>query len=211
MRGHNCELCKGRQHIYDKGKRRWVPCSCLRARKESQARKQAGFGERFTRETWQTFIASHKIRGCKDLIREVARLKRGEESSSWFLVSGRPSKSRETIAALIVRSAVEGKHEAYKTSLADLINTEFGRGQEGFDGAARAPVLVLFIGNEPKHTYNKPVLERLMRTRWADNQFLVIVAEKPLSTLKKYYPSGIIGEFFDSNFTKVELSPKEEA
>lgn len=210
MRDHNCSLCEGSRHRYDTEKNRWVKCECLTAKDSMSRYDRAGVPKRFDDETWQTLVPSYRLKGVKKLVQEVARLKRGESSEGWFMVTGRPSRARDLIAALVLRTAVDGGHSAGRTDLPELITIEFGRGEEDQNDLVDRSVLVLYVGGEPAHKWNRHVMEKVIRKRWAKRQFLLLVAEVDPGRLASYYKSGIVQEALSQNFHRVHVGLKGE-
>lgn len=201
----SCETCGGTRHRYDDESRAWVKCEC--AAKEERCRKyeRAGVARRYWKETWKGFLRYHKIQPMKSLLLEVAKLSQGRASSGWFVLTGRPSAARNRMASLVLISACSGGIGARSVTLPGLIDVEF---QHEDRGVYRAPVLVCYVGSEPAHKWNRHVIEKLLRIRWGDGLFTLLVAEVGLGRLTSFYKSGVFAESLTDRFIKVEVSEK---
>lgn len=208
-RKEDCDLCGGSRHVFSKDKSKWVKCECAKVTQSKKRYAKAGVGARFKEETWQTFFKGYKVNGGKSLIRFAAKLKLEQEVDEWFMVTGRPSRARDLVATLILRTAVDNGRDAVTTSVSDLVQAEFGRAEERTDDVEKAELIVLYAGGEPKHSYNKHAVEKLIRRAYARKQAVILIAEATPSELKKYYKSGIVQEALSSSFGRIHVDAKE--
>ncbi len=186
---------------------RWVACPCLQTSRSEARYREAGVPLRFDDETWRTLAATYEVPELR-LLADVAKvLKRGEQPEDWLLVHGGPTRGRSLVMALLMRAACDGGLDARAVDLPGLIDVEFekGRGAEFY----RLDVLAIEVGRESPNKWNRVVLEKAIRQRWADKRFLVLVAHRDPSRLPSLYRSPVLEDAFEEKFRRVRVKERE--
>lgn len=203
--------CEGRKHVWSPTAKAMVPCVCLKRERQGVRYRKAGIPTRFEHETWRTFFDLWRPSEARTLA-DVARALKTPgkiEPTPMLLLTGRPSLGRELAGALLARSACDGGRTAMLTNLPALIDYEFGREDEG-KGADpyRKGLLVVTVGSEPGHKWNRPTLEKVIRIR-SDFELptvLSVQGHEPHS-LGSLYHSSVVEEAV-RQFTRIEVTPR---
>lgn len=201
----DCEKCGGSRHVWSEAEAAYVPCECLRAQRGRARYRAAGVPERFDEETWRTFLDGYRATNVRALLGAARLLVKGEQPDRWILLHGLPSKARDLCSALVLRSACDGRMSARWLDLPMLIENEFdGRSAEPYE----LDVISLQVGGEPAHKWNRHVLERALRDRWAHRRFTLLVVDGDVTRLGALYKSPAIEEALRERFDKVRLEAK---
>lgn len=200
-----CSECQGSRHRWVGG--RWVACRCLLEERRQLRYRKAGVPPRFDDETWRTFAAAYEVPRLKLLAGVAKTLQSGEQPEEWLLVHGRPTRARTLAMALLMRAACDGGLQAMAVDLPGLIDVEFekGRGQEIY----RHDVLAIECGREPPNKWNRVVVEKAIRQRWADKRFLVLVVHGDPSGLASRYRSALLEDALGEKFKRVRVKERE--
>lgn len=202
-----CEICQGSKHRWDEDREGYVDCHCLARKRQGDRYARAGVPQRFLGETWRLALKAHTFTGkVRALLREVSTLRQRERSDGWFLIRSKSSKTRATVAALILMAACDGGHECGYVTVKDMVDIEFDR-QDRLDATVldRA-VLIIDAGQEPPHRWNRIVLENTLKERWGDGLFTVVITGRIFQRLEALYNSPVLEEFLRYRFKRVVVS-----
>ena len=202
-----CPECSGTKHRWDEAKGAWVSCSCLKSRRTASRYEKAGIGVKASDETWRTFFDSYAMTSAKGLLGSAALMKAGDLPDEWWILHGRPGRARRIASALVLKAACDGGLSAGKTDLATLIDIEFERSEDQDADLWRRDVLSLELGDEPRHKWNRQVLDKILKARTAMRRFTILVTELEPSRLPSYYSSPVLEETL-SEMARAKVEPK---
>lgn len=207
-RGKECRVCDGSKHRWDKKRKVYVPCVCLKRKQETLRYRKANIPRRYHQETWRTFTETYRATGMRQLLEVAATLKEGDNTAPWPMVYGLPARARSLAGALMLRSACDGEIDCMGLDLPTLIDAEFqpGRGSEFY----RLPALVVEVGGEPANKWNKVVLEKLLHQRGEYDRFTMFLVDGDPPRVSTKYKSATIATAFTEQFFKVKVAAKEE-
>jgi len=201
-----CQVCRGSRHVWDKEAGSWVSCECLQTERALARYRSAGVPTWLEGMTWRSFLDSHQVSDPATLLRIAAKLRRGELPCEGLLVHGRPSRSRTTAAALVLRSACDAGLGVHSVTIPALIDIEFDR-DRSHPEALEADVLSIRCGGEPAHKWNGYVLEKVFRSRATAGLFTMVVADRDPGRLEALYRSGTVADTL-RQFVKTRVAPE---
>jgi len=204
-----CKLCSGSRHVFNKERGGWVICECLKKKRRIESYETAGVSTRYDNETWRTFTETHEVKNKRSLLKVIKQLGAGEQPDRWVLIHGYPSRARALASTLILRTACDGELEARGIDVSGMIDAEFGDDR----GAAllKLDALVIEVGGEPPNKWNRHVLEKVLKRRWAKNLFTVLIAEIEPGRVGTHYKSKQIEDDLSEKFIRVKLAPKGDS
>lgn len=200
----NCE-CGGRRHVMRGG--RWVECSCLRRERSVRLWRAAKLPARHDSFTWRRFLAAYRTAQTKDLLGAARELQQGRCSAQLVLTGHK--EGRALAGTLLLRDALAGGLSAELVDLPRLIDYEFRRNEDdrGSDPFSKGAVVV-HLGSEPRHSWNRPMLEKLVRGRWDAGLATILLADEPRS-IGSLYASADVSEAIRENYKVVHVRPLE--
>ncbi len=149
--------------------------------------------------TWRGFFTEWRTYG--HVLRLAKALQTEGTKADRSLVLHGLRDGRDLAASLLVRSACTGKRTAAIVDLPRLIDVEFRRDEEDASGSGRqrrglyaVGLLVVRLGHEPAHRYNRVVLERALKLRWGAVLPTVLLVEGDPSRLATDYRSTEVDE-----------------
>lgn len=171
-----CEECHGKKHVFNRETRRWKKCSCLKRVMSLVAYQQANIPTRYhagsLREAWREFFNTYRTDTsdkARILIGAAHELKdeNAERPGIFLVLYGGPAKARDMVSALLGRSACDGGRTTLLTDLPGLIDHAFKRtDEETLVDPYKQNCLIVSIGHEPAHKWNRNVLEKATCDRW---------------------------------------------
>jgi len=204
-----CSLCQGAKHVLQNGC--WQPCPCLSGKRSIEAYRKAGIPLRFDTESWRSCLREFDIDEPKTLLSAAKKLRAKEQPSSWIILTGRPFDARAMLGALILKAACDGGLSAAQADLPTLIDIEFNREEASNPLGPRiygVGALVILCGEEPRHSYNKRVIERAVRYRWDRNLFTLIVSERDPGNLADRYESNLLRAMIRDRIEWIKVRPR---
>lgn len=202
-----CDLCGGSRHRFDEDKKAFVACNCLSSSRNVERYRLAGVPVVFEKETWKTLLDTYRVGNTKLLLSTAKTLSGEDTPDQWLLIHGTPARARSLISALLLRAACDGRFSCRALDLPTLIDGEFqpGRGQEIYE----LDMLVIDVGGEPANKWNRHVLGKALKIRWAKGLYTVIVADGDPARLGTLYKSAEIEEALSSRFKRIRVDKGE--
>ncbi len=200
----NCKICKGSKHRWDKDKNTFVKCHCLKIKERDQLFEDAGIPKRYDDETWRTWVEAFDVADVKKIVTTARALKSGDCEAPWILVHGNSELGRMMSAALMLRSACEGGLACRLFDLPKLIDEQFAD-QQGAHYLYQLPVLVVEVGSEVGHKWNKVIMKKLVRDRWEASLFTMLICSGDPSRIASSYGSPQIEHAINNRFTRIRV------
>jgi len=202
----DCRICNGSRHRWDKKRKQYIACVCLRAKRQVGSYRAAGIPQRYDDETWRSWEQTYKTTGVRKLLEAAKTLAQGDQPDQWVLVHGRPMMAHSVASALLLRAACDGGLSAKALDLPYLIDAELQHHNAGQYYAL--DVVAVKIGDEAGNKWNRIVLERLLHYRWEQSLFtLLLVAGDPSRVAASYKSPRIVTAI--SRFHRVTMFPKD--
>lgn len=160
--------------------------------------------------TWRGLLGTIEVEPLREVLEAARELRARGRSDRWLLVEG-PAAAREGLVALLAREAVDGGARTLLLDLPRLVDVEFRRGEELGPRVYKTEVLCLSVGQEPPHKYNKFVLEKALRVRWAERLCTVVSTSIAPARLAGVYQSAHVEDAVSKKFARIRAWPKEKA
>lgn len=199
-----CKLCEGSKHRWDEKRKAFVKCDCLKVKERSRLQDEAGIPTRYDGETWKTWAQGFEVSDLKKIVLTARALKAGDSEAPWVLVHGNSEEGRMMSGALMARSACEGGLAARLFDIPRLIDEQF-KDHAGAQFLYELPVLIVEIGPEVGHKWNKVIMKKLVRDRWEASLFTMLLVEGDPSRVAGSYGSPRIAEAIKKRFAKIRV------
>lgn len=202
----NC-TCNGRRHYFHPERRVWVPCICLRKERAEERYQRANIPVRYKDAVWKEFFATYAVsRGARVLV-AAQELKdpRHTKPGVFFTVVGNPGKAKDTLGALLARASCDGGRPTIITDLANLVDHAFKREEADAPNPHIQETMILNLGHEPAHKWNRHVLEKAVCERWLRNLSTIVLVhgdEQRVSCGSTQVEHAL------KSFEKINISPK---
>lgn len=167
----------------------WTICDCLKRVKQVERYRRSGVPPVYDRETWSKRLRNLGPRARRPVLEAACALKKGKPLSGGVVLSG---PYRCEIAALLLRAACDGGVSALWVDVPKLIDLWMSKRDQRTDpDPHRVGALVVIAGREPRHSYNRHVMEKLVKTRRDYQTFTIVVSDGDPSRLGALYSRGV--------------------
>lgn len=147
---------------------------------------------RHDNETWKTFRERYVV---PLVLSFAARSIGSPHNSGHELVLTGDDEGWSLAASLMARTALDRGLSALFVDLPALIDRAFARETATGPDPARVDLVVLRLGGEPRHAYNRSALERLVNARRDSSLTTVVVGDDPVRAARELGAHEIANAF----------------